>query len=107
MNDYTQGEISHAAKLLANNIREAREEAKVTPAHADVVYLADAANISNVGVTGNQVHDMLILQKIADGFNKMFDFFDRYGWLIAVVAGSIAMSVLVAYAFTNLIGSGA
>lgn len=104
MSEYSKEEIKNAATLLAKNIRAAREKAKVTPAHADIVYLSDAANLCNVGITGNQVHNMLILQKIADAYDKMVDILDKYGWLFLVLGICFAAAIVGAYAFTNLIG---
>jgi hypothetical protein len=107
MNDYTDDELDYAAKELANSIREIRNMQKVTPAHADVVYLQDAAELCNVGITGNMVYSILLKQIKADMYNKMDDILKKYGWLFAIVAGSLAIVVVAAYAFTNLIGSGA
>lgn len=77
-NDYTEDEIASIANKLMGSIRAIKKEAKVTPAKPDVVYLADAADICNVGVTGNQVKQMLIRQRTFDALNKVDDLLAKY-----------------------------
>jgi len=102
--EYTDDDIDYAAKELAMSIREVRTESKVTPAKADVVYLAEAAELCNVGVNGNMVYSILLKQIKADMYNKMDDILKKYGWLFAIIAGSMAMIIIGAYAFNNLMG---
>ena len=78
MSEYTEEQIESISSKLMESVREVKREAKVTPAKPDVVYLADAVDICNVVVTGNQVKQMLIKQKNFDALNKLDDLLAKY-----------------------------
>lgn len=103
MNEYSDDDIDYAAKELAASIRKIRAESKVTPANADVVYLQDAAELCNVGATGNMVYAILLKQIKADAFNKIDDLMKKHGWLIALIVIMIGLVLSVAYITQNLL----
>jgi len=103
MNEYTDDDLDFAARELASAIREVRTESKVTPAKADVVYLAEAAELCNVGVNGNMVYSILLKQIKADMYNKIDDMMKKYGWLIALIVIMMGLVLCVAYITQNLL----
>lgn len=82
--------VNSAALHLADIIRNIRTETRTIPATADVVYLADAADICNIGLTGEEVNRIMIKQENADAHNKLDDFMKQHGPVLMVIAMSLA-----------------
>jgi len=103
MNEYTDDDLDYAARELANSIREIRAKSRVTPANADVVVLSEAAELCNIGITGNMVYSILLKQIKADMYNKIDDIMKKYGWLIALIVIMMGLVLCVAYITQNLL----
>jgi hypothetical protein len=93
MNDYTEEQIDEAALKLAEEVRDIRQWAAVTPARPDVVYLADASQISNIGLSGAQFEEVLAEQRVAVMFDKLDDFFSKHKVTLVLCCFGIGLSV--------------
>lgn len=102
IDDITDEELDEASNKLVDIIKNIKKEAKITPAKTDVVYLADAMNLCNVGISGAQVKQMLIKQKIIDAFDKAIDLLDRYMPYLTIL-GLAAAAVLVTILVLNYV----
>lgn len=93
--DNEREKIRILSEVLHDDIIAIKKDSKVTRVKPDTVYLADAAELCNIGVVGNQVHQILIKQKIIDSINNMDDLLAKYMPYLVIIAMCVA-TVLVA-----------
>lgn len=89
--------IEGLSEALHDDIINLKKELKTTRVKPGAVYLADAAELCNIGVVANQVHNILIKQKIVDAQNQVNDLLEKYMpyMTIMVIAVCMLLAVLV------------
>lgn len=90
--------VNVLSEVLHDDIIEIKKKIKTTRVKPDTVYLADAAELCNIGVVGNQVHQILIKQKIIDSINNMDDLLAKYMPYLTIMglcAAAVFIGVLV------------
>lgn len=96
--DNEREKIRLLSEVLHDDIIAIKKDLKVTRVKPDTVYLADAAELCNIGVVGNQVHQILIKQKIVDAINNADDLLAKYMpylTIMAICAAIVFVGVLV------------
>lgn len=83
---------------LYDDIIDLKKSMKTQYVKPQTLYLPDAAELCNIGVVGNQVHQILIKQKIVDAINNADDLLAKYMpylTIMAVCAAVVLVAVLV------------
>lgn len=92
-----EAEQERIAEIVADlhyNIIQIKRDMKVTRVKPNTVYLPDAAEICNIGTTGNQVHQILTRQKNLDAMNKTDDLLAKYMPYLLVMAACAAIVLI-------------
>lgn len=99
IHEATEEEIDFASKVLMDKILEFRREVDITPIKCEPLSLNEAAELCNVGVTGNMVSGLLALQEQAD-LKGAQDFLEKHFAKIVVLL-IVLMVPLVYYLIVN------
>ena len=90
--------IEAFSNKLYDDIIDLKKAMKTQYVKPHTLYLPDAAELCNIGVVGNQVHQILIKQKIVDAINNADDLLAKYMpylTIMAVCAAVVLVAVLV------------
>ena len=97
MTDETD-KIEAFSDALYDDLIKLRKQMKTQYVKPNTVYLADAAELCNIGVVGNQVHQILIKQKIVDAINNADDLMSKYLpylTIMSICAAVVLIGILV------------
>ena len=83
--------IEAFSEKLYDDIISLKKAMKTQYVKPQTLYLPDAAELCNIGVVGNQVHQILIKQKIVDAINNTDDLLAKYMPYLTIMAVCVAV----------------
>ena len=90
--------IEAFSNKLYDDIIKLKKDMKTQYVKPQTLYLPDASELCNIGIVGNQVHQILTKQKIVDAINNADDLLAKYMpylTIMAVCAAVVLVTVLV------------